>query len=65
MVFCLAGINTADLYDLPLDAHENGVIHYRRKKTRDKSLTGSYTEIRIPEQPLIRRYKNEELLAGI
>ncbi|MDR0750261.1 MAG: site-specific integrase [Tannerellaceae bacterium] len=64
MVFCLAGINTADLYDLPLDALENGTLHYRRKKTRDKSLTGSYTEIKIPERilPLFDKYKGKERL---
>ncbi|MDR1557536.1 MAG: site-specific integrase [Tannerellaceae bacterium] len=64
MIFCLAGINTADLYDLPADALKDGILHYRRKKTRDKSLTGSYTEIKIPEiiLPLFEKYKGEKRL---
>lgn len=64
MIFCLAGINTADLYDLPIDAIRDGLLCYRRKKTRDKSLTGSYTEIRIPEMllPLFEKYKGEKRL---
>lgn len=46
------------------DALENGTLHYRRKKTRDKSLTGSYTEIKIPERilPLFDKYKGKERL---
>lgn len=65
MVFCLAGINTADLYDLPKEAFKNGVLCYNRKKTRDKSDYGAYTEIAIPEKikPLFESYKgNKKLL---
>lgn len=60
LVFCLAGINTADLYDLPINAlSEDGTLHYRRKKTRDKSLSGAYTEIKVPKiiQPLLEEYR--------
>lgn len=65
IVFCLAGINTADLYDLPSDAlSESGVLHYKRKKTRDKSYTGSYSEISIPSRikPLFDKYKGRKRL---
>lgn len=65
MIFCLAGINTADLYDLPKEALKNGVLRYNRKKTRDKSDYGAYTEIAIPEKikPLFEQYKgNKKLL---
>jgi hypothetical protein len=62
MMFCLAGINTADLYDLPADAIKDGVLCCRRKKTRDKSLTGSYSEIRIPERipPAVREIQRSK-----
>lgn len=65
IIFCLAGINTADLYDLPKEAVKNGVMRYKRKKTRDKSDYGAYTEIAIPEKikPLFEQYKgNKKLL---
>jgi site-specific recombinase XerD len=64
MIFCLAGINSADLYDLPSDAVKDGVLCYRRKKTRDKSLTGSYSEIRIPGLvlPLFEKYRGKKRL---
>jgi site-specific recombinase XerD len=64
MMFCLAGINTADLYDLPTDAINDGVLCYRRKKTREKSLTGSYSEIRIPGMilPLFEKYRGQRRL---
>lgn len=65
LVFCLAGINTADLYDLPIGAlSEDGTLHYRRKKTRDKSLSGAYTEIKVPKiiRPLLEEYKGTKRL---
>jgi integrase len=64
MMFCLAGMNTADLYDLPIDAINDGVLCYRRKKTRDKSLTGSYSEIRISERilSLFEKYRGKKRL---
>ena len=64
MIFCLAGINAADLYDLPLSALDGETLCYKRKKTRDKSLTGSYTEIRIPDiiKGLFERYRGEKRL---
>jgi site-specific recombinase XerD len=64
IMFCLAGINTADLYDLPKDAINDGVLCYKRKKTRDKSLTGSYSEIRIPGMilPLFEKYRGQRRL---
>jgi integrase len=64
MVFCLAGINTADLYDLKPTALVDGYLKYKRKKTRDKSDYEAYTEIKIPEIliPLFEKYKGEERL---
>lgn len=64
LIFCLAGINTADLYDLPVDAVSKGVLHYNRKKTRDKSSTGAYTEIKIPKiiMTLFEEYRGTKRL---
>jgi len=50
MIFCLAGINAADLYDLKDSALKDGwKLCYRRKKTRGKSEKGSYMEITVPK----------------
>ena len=65
LVFCLAGINTADLYDLEHSSlSDDWVLHYKRKKTRDKSSTGSYTEIKVPRiiRPLFKIYKGNKRL---
>lgn len=64
LIFCLAGINTADLYDLPLNALQGDLLCYNRKKTRDKSHSGAYTEIRIPSvvKPLFEEYKGTKRL---
>lgn len=65
IVFCLAGINTADLYDLPTSAlSEKGVLCYKRKKTRDKSDSEAYTEIAVPDKikPLFEKYKGKKRL---
>ena len=72
IIFCLAGINAADLYDLKTDALKvpnsttvlNGTekLCYHRKKTRKKSKTGAYMEITIPEaiRPLFEKYKGKD-----
>jgi len=60
MIFCLAGINAADLYDLKdVSLKKSWKLCYKRKKTRDKSDTGAYTEITVPEmiRPLFEKYK--------
>lgn len=65
LVFCLAGINTADLYDLDHSAlSDDWKLHYKRIKTRDKSSTGSYTEIKVPRiiRPLFEKYKGKKKL---
>jgi len=62
MIFCLAGINAADLYDLKENAlRDKWNLCYNRKKTRDKSNRGSYTEITVPEiiRPLFEKYKGK------
>lgn len=60
LIFCLAGINTADLYDIKESAlKKDWKLCYNRKKTREKSDTGAYMEINVPEiiRPLFEKYK--------
>lgn len=47
--FCLAGINTVDLYGLRKSDLRDGVIRYRRSKTSSRRSDGAYFEIRVPE----------------
>ena len=63
IIFCLAGINTADLYDLQHAALKSDwKLCYNRKKTRERSDTGSYIEITVPERirPLFEKYKGDD-----
>ena len=64
MIFCLAGINAADLYDMKKEALKDWKLCYNRKKTREKSDTGAYMEITIPEliRPLFEKYKGSKRL---
>ena len=61
LIFCLAGINAADLYDMKESALNRTTwkLCYNRKKTRDKSDTGAYMEITVPEliRPLFDKYE--------
>ena len=61
IIFCLAGINAADLYDLKETAlnKKTWILSYNRKKTRDKSDSGAYMEITVLEliRPLFDKYK--------
>ena len=60
IIFCLAGINAADLYDFKTDAlTKDWKLCYNRKKTRGKSKYGAYTEITVPEviRALFEKYK--------
>ena len=62
IIFCLAGINAADLYDLNEKALKGWKLCYKRKKTRDKSGTGAYMEITVLEmiRPLFEKYKGQK-----
>ena len=42
LIFCLAGINTADLYDLKPENFKNGKLCYNRKKTRGRRDDEAY-----------------------
>ena len=58
MVLCLAGINTIDLYELKKCDYRDGVICYKRAKTRKFRKDDAYFEIRVEPfiQPLIEKY---------
>lgn len=62
LIFCLAGINAADLYDLKKECLKDNKICYLRKKVRNKRGDGAYMEISIPEiiLPIIEKYKGEK-----
>lgn len=63
LIFFLAGINVADLYDLKQkNLDKNWLLCYNRKKTRDKSDSGAYIEITVPEniRPLFSKYKGQK-----
>lgn len=57
--FSLAGINTVDLYGLRKEDLRDGVIRYRRTKTRGRRKDGAYFEMRVPKMAadLIERYR--------
>ena len=48
MVLCLAGINTADIYNLQKARYKDGIISYNRAKTRNARADNAYFEIRVP-----------------
>lgn len=58
MMLCLAGMNTVDLYNLKKVDYYDGVLHYRRAKTRHARKDEAYMEIRVPSliEPLIEKY---------
>lgn len=58
MVLCLAGINTIDLYNLQKTDYYDGIIHYRRAKTKMFRADKAYIEMRVPSilLPLFEKY---------
>ena len=58
MVLCLAGINTADIYNLQKNKYQNGIIAYNRAKTKNARADDAYFEIRVPGVllPIINKY---------
>lgn len=49
---CLGGINTADLYDLKKADYKDGIISYKRAKTRHSRKDEAYMEMRV--EPFIK-----------
>ena len=62
MIFCLAGINTTDLFNMKKTDYYDGIIHYERKKTRNKRADKAYIEMRVPDMliPTFNKYSTDE-----
>lgn len=62
MVLCLAGINTGDLYHLKKSDYHDGIIHYRRAKTKKFRADNAYIEMRVPSilLPLFDKYATDK-----
>lgn len=60
--FCLAGMNTADIFDLKKADLKDGRICYFRAKTKEKRPDGAYMEVTIPEQayPFFNLLKDDD-----
>ena len=60
MVFCLAGTNTADLFELRKENLKGEVLCYHRQKTKKFRRDGAYLEVKIPTRllPLFEKYKS-------
>ena len=52
LVLCLGGINTVDLYNMKKSDYRNGILHYKRAKTRHSRSDEAYMEMRV--EPFIR-----------
>lgn len=62
IIFCLAGINTVDLFVMEKASFKDGYLKYVRHKTRVKR--GDYFQIRVPGLiiPLFEKYKGVDKL---
>lgn len=59
---CLGGINTVDLYELKKKDYKNGIIGYKRAKTRHCRRDEAYMEMRVEPfiQPIFDKYLSGE-----
>lgn len=62
MVLCLGGINTVDLYELKKTDYQDGIIKYKRAKTKKFRADGAYMEMRVPTilLPILEKYLTDE-----
>lgn len=58
LVLCLGGINTVDLFNLKKTDYHNGVIGYKRAKTRHSRADEAYIEMRVEPfiKPVFEKY---------
>lgn len=64
LIFCLAGINVADLYYMEKTCRVGNKLHYIRHKVKDKRGKNAKMEITIPKciLPLFEKYKGANKL---
>ena len=62
MVLCLAGMNTVDIFNLQKADYHDGIIHYRRAKTKKFRSDNAYIEMRVPSilLPLFEKYAADD-----
>lgn len=62
LILCLAGINTVDLYELKKKDYHDGIIGYKRAKTRSARRDDAYIEMRVEPiiQPVVDKYLADE-----
>lgn len=62
MVLGLAGINTVDIFNLLKSDYYDGIIHYRRAKTKKFRADNAYIEMRVPSivLPIFEKYASDE-----
>lgn len=58
LVLCLGGINTVDLFYMKKENYRNGVIGYKRAKTRHSRADEAYIEMRVEPfiKPIFEKY---------
>lgn len=59
---CLGGINTVDIYELKKDDYKNGIIGYKRAKTKHNRRDEAYIEMRV--EPFIQSTFDKYLSDG-
>lgn len=62
IILCLGGINTVNLYSLQKTDYHNGVIGYKRAKTKHSRKDEAYFEMRVEPiiKPLMEKYKADD-----
>ena len=62
LVLCLGGINTVDLFQMKKSDYHNGVIGYKRAKTRHSRKDQAYIEMRVEPfiKPIFEKYLSED-----
>lgn len=60
--FCLAGMNTVDIFNLAKSDFDGKVISYKRTKTRTRRKDGAYFEIEVNEMAasILAKYKADD-----
>ncbi|MCH5227528.1 MAG: phage integrase SAM-like domain-containing protein [Muribaculaceae bacterium] len=58
LVLCLGGMNTADIYQLKKTDYKDGIISYKRAKTRNSRSDEAYMEMRVEPfiKPIFEKY---------